>query len=336
MLEWFIHERRSRRHRETPLRTFLARLPDEERRRVEPLCESVLDTFAVREVVAGTGLLVEGLASGHRFEVFERSASGQLAPGAAVMGRLFRLDERTWTLSAYAIPLDDPRTAEAIWHDYGALPAEKRHPPSQRDYETLLIGTISRGLDAADVEETPEREIEPRLRELLRLAELRIDLEGLRRRIAVADFPMDVFESVLEAGSFLDAEHVEETLALLQDLWNTTPRPDLDGRTPRQVRDLSPTGPLERSLISELAAALHRSGIAEHFADDVERRRAEIAAFQSEWMERPLPDRGGRTPREIVAEERARAMEKDLRPGTGPAVAKISRNAPVAPRWVGQ
>jgi SEC-C motif-containing protein len=143
-----------------------------------------------------------------------------------------------------------------------------------------------------------------------------------------AQYPLDAVEGLLKKGRFVNEEQVQETFAGLMELWNTTARPELDGRTPREVSRLAPIGPLERQLAGQFAESIRCEGLPERFRHDRKRRRAAIAARQQEWMNTPREDFGGLAPSELIAAERADSMESALRPGDALPVYKVSRNAP--------
>jgi hypothetical protein len=328
--EWFAYERVSRSYRQRPIETFLARLPDgEERRFAEQLLRrNVLDSFAVRAVAPGCGITLESLTSQRIFDVFEHSASQELVCGAVLMGRLFPLDEQFWTLSGVMLSLNDARAAEQLGRDLSRLEPEARGVPSQRDYEAAIMGETQRPVTFTENDELPADQIEARVEALLEEAGIKADMASLRRRVSVAEQPFDVVDSLLKKARFIDQEHMEEAFAGLMQLWNTTARPELDGRTPQEANKLAPVGPMELRLAGEFAESLRREGFPDRFGRNQKRRRTAIAARQHEWMNAPREDLGGLSPAEVVAAERAQSMESAMPPGEAPTVYKVSRNAP--------
>jgi hypothetical protein len=327
--EWFAYERVSRGYRQRPIETFMARLPDgDERRFAEQMTRNVLDSFAVRAVAPGRGITLQSLTSQRVFDVFEHSASQQLVCGAVLMGRLFPLDEQFWTLSGVMLSLNDARAAEHLARDLSRLDPEARGVRSQRDYEAAIMGEADKAVTFEEKEQLPADQIEARVRTLLAEAGITADIASLRRRMSCAEYPLDVAEGVLKKGRFVNEEHMEELFAALMELWNTTARPGLDGRTPREANKLAPVGPMELRLAGEFAESLRREGFPDRFGKDRKRRRAAIAARQHEWMNTPRDDLDGVSPAEVVAAERAQSMESATPPGEAPTVYKVSRNAP--------
>ena len=243
LAEWFALERISRARRCRPVESFLAEAPKS--KSAAPLArlnQSVLDSFAVRDIDPGNGVVVESLMSGRRFEVFERTASAHLVPGAVAMGRLFPLDDRFWTFSPWMSFLDDPRAAAEIEPALAAIPPEKREPPSQRDLEDVLSGDARAARSGAVEPEEPRDGVEERLRTLLEAAGLDEDIDALRRRMSRAPSLTSLLEEVLAKGTYLDQEQIELTINAVSDLWNTTPRPELRGRSPWEAhRAQTPT-----------------------------------------------------------------------------------------------
>lgn len=306
--EWFLYERISRSYREHPIDTFIARLPaGEERLFAESVRHNVLDSFAVRAVAPGSGLTVEGLLNRRRFEVLEHSASQTLTPGAVLLGRLFPLDEQFWTLSGVILSLNDADVAAELSAGLSRIAPKDRGVPSQRDFEELLMGKKRRVTFRHD--EPPMEQLDARAMELLREAGIDADIDTLRARMSRAESPLELFEELSKSADFVNEEQLRETVGVLMALWNTTPRPELDGRTPSETRQGSPIGPQERRLLEEFGEVLEREKFSSRFKT-AKRRPVAIAARQREWMSVPRDDLNGRTPAEVIAAERAE-LRKD-------------------------
>ena len=77
---------------------------------------------------------------------------------------------------------------------------------------------------------------------------LRIDFRGLNRRINESVTIEEAFPEVYEFA-FPSNNDYNETVELINDLWNKYPRKEFNGKSPEEA-DL--TGPREDSLISDL------------------------------------------------------------------------------------
>lgn len=62
-----------------------------------------------------------------------------------------------------------------------------------------------------------------------------LDIEVLRARIAIADSPNAVIEQVLAAARPANQSAAEDLVSAVVSLWNSTPRPELGGRSPADV-----------------------------------------------------------------------------------------------------
>lgn len=128
---------------------------------------------------------------------------------------------------------------------------------------------------------------------------IKIDLNNLDERINNNKDYIKAFPEVFE-NKFKSTDNYESLLDLLTDLWNNYLRKELGGKTPNEKFSI---GPKEKDIIRKFLENAQENINPEEY-DSIEEVENEIKKFQEKWTQKPQKELGGKTPMEIILEER--------------------------------
>lgn len=142
-------------------------------------------------------------------------------------------------------------------------------------------------------------EIKKALKKKLNKIGLKIDFRSLDKRINENTRVDDAFPEILEFH-FPSNKDFREAMDLFQMLWNAYPRREFKGITPTQV---CKKGPKENMLIQDFMDEVMKNINPDTYPS---LKEAEVAAkkFQKKWLKTPQKELDGKTPMEIIMEER--------------------------------
>lgn len=171
-------------------------------------------------------------------------------------------------------------------------PADKRY------------GKIS-GFDVLDFfqkkDDTPETvdEAKKNLKKKLEDIDLSLDFRTLSTRINSHQYIEDAFPEIINFDFLTNRDH-DETMAALQDVWDTYPRKDLDEES---ITETYPIGPMEQAFINEFSMVVEETVAPDTFPS-VDTARSAFYNFREEWLDTPNSIYDDKTPRQIILEER--------------------------------
>ena len=120
-----------------------------------------------------------------------------------------------------------------------------------------------------------------------------------------SDGPSDVIERVIKKAVFHSGEDCRYLLKLLHALWNKMPHESMGGLSPEERLKSFVRGTQERALLGEMAGFLHKMVKPDRYRD-MKKLDAAIAKAQEKWLDTKTPELDGKSPREIILEERRR------------------------------
>ena len=169
----------------------------------------------------------------------------------------------------------------------------KEHPLTAFDALKILVGWKSKG------EESPEN-IKKAMKKKLDELGIKMDFRSLAKRINESKTLREAFPEVFEFD-FPSNRDCEETLRLLQDLWNNFPRREFGGLTPSEKAAI---GPKEEMLLHALTMETQRNIDPGEYPTVNDAQRA-ADEFRDKWLRTPQEELGRRTPMDVILEERA-------------------------------
>lgn len=138
---------------------------------------------------------------------------------------------------------------------------------------------------------------------------MRIDLKNIDARINGNTSHTSAFPEIF-GFKYKSDKDLNDIMSLLIALWNSYPREEFGGKTPNQVFNKNgKEANIKKLLASELMSRINPND----FSSEKEFKKA-VDDFQKKWMESPLKDFGGKTPIEVLFEERQKtgSSAKDL------------------------
>jgi len=290
--DWFLMERRLLHQGMTPLELFLH---DNGRKLKEKKAEvyrrfakeNRYGVFKIEEVLPGEGLILKQTTGEGPFRVRDAMASKSGAEGEYLAARLFPFEDH-WTFSSYV----------------AGLPGEARYELDR----LLSVGPRPREGERIRPRDVLRFYMPPVDWEREGLVRVRARLSMILQKWGVSDVTAAmVEEDILAAHAEKAKSHplsevvlkrapsfaeTQEATAVLTALWNLT----LPGDEPRP-------GPREMALMRDLIRCVREEVPAQKKGTTA--GSAEWAkSFSDAWMENPQADLGGRTPRQVILEER--------------------------------
>lgn len=161
----------------------------------------------------------------------------------------------------------------------------------------------------ADRAKKVPQEIIAKFEKTARKLGIRMDLKNLDERINRGRSHTDAFPE-LRGFEYKSQKDFEDMTGALMNLWNNYPREEFGGKSPAQVFNESRQ---EAAVKRQLVAELMRRMDPNDFSSVREFKKA-VDDFQKKWLDTPRKDLGGKTPMEVVLEERQKTgdQSKDL------------------------
>ncbi|MEW6222619.1 MAG: SEC-C metal-binding domain-containing protein [Candidatus Hadarchaeota archaeon] len=279
----------------TPFEFFMenAQLSPDERSVYEGFSRNTHSIFEILEVRRDEGLVLKDLIGEGEYWVKERRGTHGAAQGGIVCCRIAPYGGHFIMLGVGT--LSWPRDVGYLFRRgsrYLRTKAKER-PLTAFDALRLLTGMES------NEEESLEDAKDALKRKLDRLG-LKVDFRTLAKRINESKNPQEAFPEIFEFD-FLSMRDFQETMDLLQDLWNKFPRREFGGLAPSAKFQ---PGPKESMLFQTLLAESQRSIDPDKYPTANDAQKA-VNEFSDKWLKTPQEELGQRTPMDVILEERA-------------------------------
>ncbi len=312
--DFFIFEYRDKAFKKKTLIEFILdqdNFPSEEDRDYFKLLKSsqLYSVFRVVEVKKGKSIELRDLISGKKHSVKEFLGTLQFKIGDLIFWRIIKDENGDYRL---APGMANVIGAEAAIGLGNAI--ERQSGFFEKEQVTALATEESLFGEKEELTQEMESKVDPKekMKKFLKTYNSTFTIESLIKSITNDELGDFRFPKLL--GSF-QKEIQEEDAFKLAEIWNDfvnrIPRKSLDGKTPEQMVKERAIGPKEEMLQTDLSMALSDKLPAEGFPSArVTNFMAE--KFQKEWLNYPQEGLGGRTPKEVIVEERKTMGNPDL------------------------
>lgn len=173
--------------------------------------------------------------------------------------------------------------------------------PADRRYGKIsgfdVLDFFQKKDDYPDSADEAKRKLKRKLEDI----DISLDFRSLSTRINSHQHVEDAFPEIINFDFLTNRDH-DETLKLLQDLWDLYPRKDLNGKS---IDETYPIGPMEHAFINEFAMVVEEEVDPKSFPS-VDAARTAFHTFQEQWLDTPIALYGDKTPRQIILDERKR------------------------------
>ena len=249
--------------------------------------------FEVLDVKRDEGLKLKDVINEREYWVKDKEGTRGAKQGNIICCRIAPYRDHFIILGPGA--LSWPQDAGYLFRrnlEYLRTEAEK-HPPTAFDALRTLMGTKSKREESL---EDMEKALKKKLDEL----GIKVDFRTIAKRINESKSPQEAFPEVFEFD-FPSNRDFQETVELLQDLWNNFPRREFGGLTPSAKTAI---GPRERMLLHALVTEAQRSIDPDEYPTVSDAQKA-VDEFRDKWLKTPQEELGQRTPMDVILEERA-------------------------------
>jgi len=307
--DWFIFDRKLEGLDRTPLQYFIdlhRDMPIAERRIYELFKQNVYGVFEVRAVKIGKELIAKNLASQKEYLVRERTGTKQLRKGQCIFGRVLSFEDH-YILSGAGYAYSE-EVLYGIRLFYKKMRDQKRNMAlNQRDMADIFSNiSVRKNPDQMDME-VLEQEIREKLEEAGLSDTTFVEMiDGFKK----SDEPFEVIARVMKKAVFPSEEGCQYLLELMHALWNKMPHESMGGLSPEERRKSFIRGPQERALLSEMTGFLHDMVKPDRYRD-MKKLDMAIAKAQQKWLDTKTPELDGKSPREVILEERQRLGNED-------------------------
>lgn len=253
------------------------------------LNSNVFDVFEVVRIDRGQGLRVRQLRTGTEFEVRERKGTYEMEVGEILITRLWNTGSE-WQLAPDILGYP-PAAAPMIRQWIESWPVDYRLQPLE----------VWEAFSRPKVSSTEEGEVT--LEEFLRDHEAYPVVHG-RDVVEWLRDSQNIHETVQRVMAHItlpDKDDFLELIQLMHLVWNTLPSRERGAEV--DMPDAWEPGLVERELLERLYREVQQAITLDRFESTADANHA-IAEFQKQWINTPLADYDGKTPRQIVAEER--------------------------------
>jgi len=294
---YFIFSYTSRYYKKTPLEVFLSsrfsKLSQKEAEIYSGFMNSIYSGFEVLKVVPGSYLIIQDLSSGRVYKVRENKGTYQMDKGDFIVARLFPYD-KDYALGEVSLFLPE---------NIAYLPKREWRRMSPRSKEELNPLLLEKMIYQAGRKKESSEEVERKLRKLLKkyFGKKAPSIKQLRRKINQTTDPLIVLNELTEKINFSTPEEYMEFYKVFNLFWNLSPRDEFGGKSPAQM--MEDIGPREEELRRDFLSYLASQIDPEEFSSEEELEK-KIEECKERWLSEPQRELNGRTPREVILEER--------------------------------
>jgi len=272
------------------------------------LLESQLySIFRVTKVHKGEAVELQDLISGGKYEVKEFLRSLQFEVDYLVFWRIFKDD-----CGNYRFAPGNP----TVWGLEAVIGLGNTIEQQNFNKEEVTALTIEQTfLNKKDDSEKPNDTSETpneRMRKFLIAHNSTFTLESLIEAISNDKLGSFRFSKLLSSFRKAMSEKASyELMEIWNEFANNIPRKSLDEKSPQQMVQKENIGPKEKGFITELSRALDQK--IDHIAFPTLKAANYIAEkFQKDWLDFPQERLDGKTPKEVILEERKSMENFDL------------------------
>jgi len=305
--QWFIFDRIGKLEK-TPFDLFIEKnylLFSEEEKTVYKRfwSEMLFSIFKVISVRPGESMEINDLVSGKTYFVKEYLGTLQATPGIILIIRLFPLKDH-W-LTGSAIKLPEPYFIErAIKHFSESF---KKKPITALDIiQTLFLKPIKDIKDS----KTCEEEIKKWLKE----HRIKISFEEIKNKILEEKEMVysPLLQEIVSSNPSISNEETQEFIDLVLKLYNFLPQKELGGLSPEEKSKEAPVGEKEKMLLADFFQSASLKINPDTYSDKNEAKEA-MKKLWMEWLKTSQEELAGRTPEEVIVDERKKLGRKDLK-----------------------
>lgn len=304
IFDWFIFDRKLKSFDKTPLEHFLDVNKDispEEKRIYENFKNNIYSLFEVKALKIRKEMVLIDLMTKKEYWIWERTATCDLHKGQCLLTRILPYEDHyILTGMVHAFPKDATYVMRLAYKRMRENKADMKINPIEIAKIIEDFGTKARIADL-DLDKVQQR-LSEKLEEVGLADVTPADIiEKFNQNIE----PDKVFKEITERAIFPEDKDVEELFELLAALWNKFPHRATDRISPEEKDRDYPRGPRELSLIHELMHHLHNEISPDNYSNKEELDKA-LAEAQKRWLNTPNPELDGKTPAELIFEERKR------------------------------
>ena len=301
ILDWFIYDYKLKGFDKTPLEYFIESnkgMPEEERKIYAGFKQNIYSLFEVKAIKISKEMILKDLATEKEYWVWERTATVDLRKGHCVFTRVLPYQDH-YILAGVGNVFPIEATYLARLH-YKRL----REKKVDTNIDPRQIAEIFLSLQKERPQELNLADLEEKLKEKLEEVGLtEATFLEIKEKMNKDIGPEKIIQEICEKAVFPEDEDFDTLSELLYTFWNKSPHPSMGGLSPEEKRQQYHYGPQERGLISTLLTHLQDVIKPDAHANQEDLNRA-IATEQERWLNAKNPDLDGKSPKEIILEER--------------------------------
>jgi len=308
-LDYFLFSYSSSHYKKTPLEVFLSkRLSDfniKHRKIYSAFRFNIYSAFEILKVAIGSHFIAKDLSSNKVYKIRENRATYYLKEGDFIIARILPY-EKDYALSHINLLL--PKNASyLVKREWKRMSEKNKEKP-----DPLLLERVFYQKEKI-IEENLEI-VEKKLRRKLKkyMGKKAITIRQLRKKINKSADPAKVLKELTKKIDFPSSEEFVEFQKLFNLFWNLSSREELGGKSPEE-RIKEVMGPKERELIKDLTSYVASKIDPEKFSSQEELKR-KVEEYKNRWLSEPQPELNGKTPWQVIIEERKRLgiLRKDF------------------------
>jgi len=310
--DYFIYDYTSKNYKKKPIDVFLSKMLHKYNQRdkeiIQGFNKSIFSGFTISAVLPGYYFIAKDVCSGKEYKVRKNRATFQFKKDDYFIGRILPF-ESDYVLSGINLFLPDEFSylAKRSWRDLPMQVSDHINPLMiERE---ILQRSKSKRIEDENVEyytQEPIEIIEKKLRNFLkkRMGKKAPSIKSLRKKINRITEPTPLIEELLREMHISSQEEFIKFQQLFNDFWNRSPRDEFQGKSPEEVASES-MGPVENELLNEFMKYAKKNIDITKFSNKDEMEQT-IRSFQEKWLNEPQEKLNGKTPFQVMREERER------------------------------
>jgi tetratricopeptide (TPR) repeat protein len=315
LLDWFLFDYRLKKNNSKVLDAFInAMRPEmtvEELQVYKSFQKNILSLFEVRSLRIGKDLILRDLATEKEYWVMDTTVSRSLRKGQCAFIRV--------------LPFQDHNILFGSVHAF----SKKSNLDLKLTARTLRESKQDFRVTSKDLAEYLFRiQTKTRLDDdyvaIAKQIEKKLDAVGLSD-VNIYRVMEDISQGrIHDVGELYRQFHKKAKFANRDDeiafsqalvsLWNKMPHKYMGGISPEEKKALLKRGPLEESLIQQMLTYIQIKINPEKYFSDESRQKA-VRRTQKKWLDTPMTELNGKSPREMILEERKKLGCSDHRIG---------------------
>jgi len=300
-LDYFLFSYSSIHYRKTPLEVFLSKkLSDfnkKDRKIYSAFRFNIYSAFEVLKVALGSHFIARDLSSTKVYKIRENRGTYYLEEGDFIIARVLPY-EKDYALAhiSLLLPKNISYLAKREWKRMSEKTKEKPDP-------LLLERTFYQK------EKTREENleiVEKNLRRKLKkyMGKKAITIRQLKKKINKTTDPAKILKELTEKIDFPSSKEFVEFQDLFNLFWNLSSREEFGGKSPEEkIKEVM--GPKEKELVKDLTSYIASKIDPDKFSSQEELER-KVEEYKNKWLSEPQPELNGKTPWQVITEERKR------------------------------